>query len=109
MDLTNKPIHPIEKRVKHQKQQEKTKLGTGRYRKGLNLYCLSVDGDTATVERIEISEKRVVEWDNTKKPNKSRRECFIDDNKPHVWALNMANAKRKFAKYLINHIQNSGQ
>lgn len=86
--LDIKPKITVEQKAVAEQRQKR--FSVGKFRKGLKLYA-------ADFEKMQIYE--VVIEDNKELvfgKKESAKKADINPNHPHVWALNIKNAKRKF-------------
>tara|TARA_R110000803_G_scaffold78075_2_gene143088 strand:+ start:4098 stop:4394 length:297 start_codon:yes stop_codon:yes gene_type:complete len=78
---------------KQEKEQEQKKLIKGKFFPGMKLFAFDVD--KKLIYEVDIEDQEVIAvYGGKEKP--SSRKASINPNHPHLWALNLSNAKRKF-------------
>jgi flagellar biosynthesis/type III secretory pathway chaperone len=88
----------IESKAEIKQQQEFKHIGHGRKRKGLIMYAF--DYDKQTIYPVKLVKKVV--FDTTKNNEVAMYVAFINPNHPHLYAMNLKNAIRKFEKMFNN-------
>lgn len=86
LDIT--PKTAIEQKTMAEQKQKR--FAVGKYRKGLKLYA--ADFVRMQIYEVEIRDREGVTYGK----KQSKKTADINPSHPHVWALNIKNAKRKF-------------
>tara|TARA_R110000772_G_scaffold153261_1_gene264226 strand:+ start:457 stop:756 length:300 start_codon:yes stop_codon:yes gene_type:complete len=80
------------------KQTQEKKIFAGKYYPGLKLYAL--DPKLLEVYEVAIVIKKDFHFDDH---NKISRQANINPSHPHIWALNIKTASKKFTKKILKH------
>ena len=87
----------IESKQEIKQQQEFKHIGAGRKRKGLTMFAFNYDEQKIYAVKLE---KKTV-FDVTKRREVAMYKAVINPNHPHLYAMNMQNAIRKFNKLFL--------